>query len=79
MLTTVILISPFILLSFLLSFFLIRNQWVYQVRIKTIGNPDPPWYMKNRSVTYEELLSYDEMMYKWWVWDVEKLRKKESK
>jgi len=39
----------------------LRNQWVYRNRMKLILTPD-----------YERLPTYNEMMRRWWVWDIKK-------
>ncbi|MCR4334343.1 MAG: hypothetical protein NUV47_01260 [Patescibacteria group bacterium] len=46
----------------------IRNHWVFSAQMKLIGNP--------RRLEY---LSYDTMMLKFWIWDVEKLKRKNEK
>jgi len=38
---------------------LIRNEWVYKHRIKLRGTP-----------LYDKLPTYDEMMARWWVWNI---------
>jgi hypothetical protein len=43
-----------------------RNIWVYNQRIKLIHTSFD---------TYDDYLSYNEMMHKFWVWDIEKLKK----
>lgn len=46
-------------------FAFLRNNWVFSVRMKLIGNPRKPEY-----------LSYDMMMLKFWIWNIEKLKRK---
>ena len=43
-----------------------RNQWVYIQRMKIIKSKG--------SKCLDDYMSYDEMMYLCWVWDIEKLR-----
>lgn len=44
--------------------FAIRNEWVCRQRLKMLEAGE-----------YNRLPSYDEIMDKWWVWDINKLRK----
>jgi hypothetical protein len=44
-----------------------RNYWVYEVRMKLLCTDNQ---------AYDNLISYEEMMEKWWIWDVKKLTKK---
>lgn len=44
-------------------FMLVRNEWVYAQ------------FQKINFDTREEYLNYDEMMIRFWIWDVERLRK----
>lgn len=64
-------------------FMLIRNEWVstkrtnlidefFDKKIQMIRRGEIPSYDNNWNDDY---LSYDEMMRKFWVWDIEKLRK----
>ena len=47
-------------------YMIVRNDWVYEQRIKLINEGKDKNY-----------LSYDEMLNKfWWVWDAEKLRRR---
>lgn len=60
-----------------------RNEWVYQERTRLIrefhdkrvediyNGIVPDWRLE----WDDDYLSYDEMMKKFWVWDIEKLRK----
>jgi len=49
----------------LFSFFLlVRNQWVYHNQLLSLEKDQ-----------LEEYLSYDRMLMKFWVWDIDKLRK----
>lgn len=47
-------------------FMLIRNNWVYNQRMFIINY---------RFSEYDDFLSYDEMMDKFWIWDIAKLKK----
>jgi hypothetical protein len=57
------------------QFMLYRNRWVYRERTRLISeyylsrDYEPAWRWD------ANYLSYDEMMRRWWIWDVEKLRK----
>lgn len=46
----------------------IRNNWVYKKRMKLIRYEDG-------ILIINQYLSYDQMMYRFWVWNIEKLRK----
>lgn len=52
-------------------FALIRNQWVFNGRMKIL-NRQPQGSGLDE---FKTLISYDEMMRKWWIWDIEKLKK----
>ena len=54
----------FLITCIVCVFIFIRNSWVFSRKIKLINNPQ-------RS----EYLSYDMMMLKFWIWDIEKLKK----
>lgn len=47
------------------GFFLLRNNWVYKKSNECIDNG-----------THNLLPDYDAMMYRFWVWDIEKFKKK---
>lgn len=49
---------------------LLRNNWVYRRRIELI---------ETNYAEYASYLDYQEMLRKWWIWDVEKLRKQATK
>jgi hypothetical protein len=51
---------------FVYIFFLCRNEWVYKKRIEMIDN---------RFHEYNNYISYYEMIIKFWIWDIEKMRK----
>ena len=61
--------KTFIGILFILSVFtflmLRRNYWVYKNQTKLINNPHKLEY-----------LSYGMMMLKFWIWDIEKLKRK---
>lgn len=40
---------------------LLRNEWVFRKRCSLRGTPD-----------YDRLPSYNEMVRRWWVWDIKK-------
>ena len=61
-----ILILGIVILFFIAIFIGIRNNWVYNNRIKLISDD---WE------TYQKLPSYDQMMFKFWVWDINKFIK----
>lgn len=54
------------LLFFVPILMLVRNEWVYKSRDKLISE---------RFDEYDDYLDYDAMMRKFWVWDIEKLKK----
>lgn len=71
-----ILISVSVLLLILLSYsflMLIRNDWVFRERIRLMDE------RFKRNSTYrpldEDYLTYDQMMRRFWIWDVERMRK----
>ncbi len=47
---------------------LIRNEWVARKRL---------WLIDNKWQEYErgDYLGYDQMLHRFWIWDIEKLRK----
>jgi hypothetical protein len=47
-------------------FMVIRAEWVYRRRIEIIDN---------NFEEYHNYLTFEEMMKKFWIWDIEKLRK----
>ncbi len=63
---TFLMLLEIILIAYLVFgiYMIIRNDWVYEQKIKLIDEGKDKNY-----------LSYDEMLKKFWVWDVEKLRK----
>lgn len=64
MVTQVLILVSVIL--FIAVFIEIRNKWVYKNRIKLI---DDDWK------AYKKLPSYNQMMFKFWVWDINKFIK----
>lgn len=48
-------------------FALVRNEWVYRQRIFVLRS-------ENGLEEFKRLPSYDEMMGRFWVWDVEKFK-----
>lgn len=61
MVTQVLILVSVIL--FIAVFIEIRNNWVYKNRIKLI---DDDWK------AYQKLPSYDQMMLRFWVWNINK-------
>jgi len=55
-----------VILIFLLCIYQCRNWWVYRQRTKLL--------YKNEN-EYDKLIDYDLMIRKFWVWDVDKLKK----
>lgn len=51
---------------------LIRNNWVYRARIGELNNPHRTLTENLRE--HDRLPSYDAMMLRCWVWDVEKFK-----
>lgn len=47
---------------------LVRNEWVYKKRMELNRFEDGVHIIK-------QYMGYDDMMYRFWVWDIEKLRK----
>jgi len=48
-------------------FALIRNQWVFKQRTAFLDRHDLEGY--------DELKNYDSMYYRFWIWDINKLKK----
>ena len=63
---TQVLILVSVISLFIVFFIWIRNIWVYKNRIKLIGDN---WE------AYKKLPSYDQMVFKFWVWDINKFIK----
>ncbi len=61
---SVILWSIWAFLMLAIIYMWVRNDWVHKVRIANIDQP-----------RYDELLSYNQMMLRFWVWDILKLKK----
>lgn len=49
-----------------LLLFMYRNAWVCQKRLKLIDE---------RLAEYPEFISYDAMLWRWWCWDIEAMKK----
>ena len=62
---TVILIT-FLIVTAISFLFAYRNEWVYARRVEALDKG-----LKE----YDKLLSYDEMLNLWWIWEIEKLKK----
>jgi len=50
-------------------FMLLRNEWVCKVRLKCLD--DSKWTGGGHD-PYDRLPSYDFMLYRFWVWDINK-------
>lgn len=48
-------------------YMLARNEWVYTQRTKLLYDDDLDGYLS--------LIDYNAMMRRWWVWDINKLRR----
>ena len=62
--TTAIITIILITFGIAILLMIVRNDWVFCEQVKLISNP--------RRLEY---LSYDMMMLKFWIWDIEKLKK----
>ena len=64
------LIILLLIIAFIMSIILfvmtIRNNWVFKVRMKLLDSCRED---------YDKLMSYDQMMFRFWVWNVNKLNK----
>jgi len=62
-----IMISTFVvaIITFI-AFMWFRNEWVFKKRIAQLDIS---------LEEYNKLVSYNEMMYEFWVWDIEKFKK----
>jgi hypothetical protein len=65
-----IFLAVLIAVAVVISAFMFRNNWLYNKRIDLIHS--------NYS-EYLKLLSYDKMLYKFWCWDIKKMKRKEYK
>lgn len=78
MVPTLIVMIILVLIMIACIFMLIRNEWVYKQKVKIV---DRYFRQHHRAGGLEQALnsylSYNEMMFKLWVWDVEKLKKHE--
>lgn len=54
---------------FVCGLILVRNEWVFGACL---------FIIKTSPDEYENYLDYDEMMRKFWIWDIEKLKKPTS-
>lgn len=57
-----------------LFFFLYRNDWVYKKRMAILNAPNKT--TREQLDDYDSLVDYDTMFWKFWIWDIEKFRKK---
>jgi len=64
--TNIILITCAIVMA-INAFFAYRNSWVYDRRIELNR-------FENGTHVIQRYMDYTEMMNKWWVWDIEKLK-----
>lgn len=51
-------------------FMLFRVHWVFNKRMEILRNTDVS--TSDRNSLYERLPSFNEMMLRWWIWDVNK-------
>lgn len=58
-----VLLGLFVFWVFSLLFFLLRNEWVCSTRLLVLHQD---------RASYTKLPDYDTMLYKFWVWDVNK-------
>ena len=56
----------------------VRSNWVYNQRIAQIDRcvPSGPSYWAQQDKYVNSMLSYSGMMLRFWIWDIEKLRRK---
>ena len=56
----------------------LRNNWVYNQRITQTDRcvPGGPNYWEQQDLYVNSMVSYGEMLLRFWVWDIEKLRRK---
>lgn len=63
------------------SFMLVRNAWLWRERLKLIERfyaipTDRRWELTAKGEGWDsDYLTRDQMMWRFWVWDIEKLRK----
>jgi hypothetical protein len=65
-----IVLGVLIFVGAVISVLMFRNHWVYNKRMDLLHS---------NYAEYLKLLSYDKMLYKFWVWDIKKLKRKEFK
>ncbi len=55
---------------------LFRNEWVLRQRIAMLNKciPGSGFYDEQRAKYYDNLLTYNQMLLRFWVWDIERLR-----
>jgi hypothetical protein len=63
-------ITLYLIILTLSILLLIRNKWVSKSRMNVLKNDD----IELGLIEYTRLQSYDEMIYKFWIWDVEKFK-----
>lgn len=54
-------------------FFAFQNFWVYRQRMKVLNDESLP--LNRRLIEYGKLAEYDAMLWRWWIWDIEKFKK----
>lgn len=67
----IVAILIFVLISSII--FLFRNEWVMKHRLEILLNKNNT--LKESLDEFKTLASYNEMLYKFWIWDVEKFKK----
>ena len=59
----------FLIMQFLCLFALIRVWWVDYIRFYTL---------KHNRDAYLKLVSYEQMMFRFWIWNIDRLQKNET-
>lgn len=69
---SIIFLSIIGLVTLAAMLFMVRTTWVYRVRMRVLKNPDRT--SSERLDDYDLLPSYDAMVARFWIWDVEKFK-----
>lgn len=69
-----IMIAVGLMISAFFIFMLHRNEWVYEERMRILYHSGTD--SMECLVNYGKLVEYNEMLWKFWVWDVKKFEKK---
>lgn len=65
-----------LLLGMIFTLFMLkRNDWVLAKRLGVLNDPNLSIYKKLEQ--YERLISYDQMLWRFWVWDIRKFMRPE--